>query len=132
MTNPMLRRNPHIPRIPTQSNRKGVRGCQEDSSSPQLDCTENAGEPVYHRRSQRNALPTLRTTFRRVGGGFHYDAPRLLPLGKTGERARRQEVPDGHRRGRDGPQVALEAGVQVVAASPAPEGVLNVRSFSVL
>src|SRR5690606_10991711 len=50
MTNPMPRRNPHIPRIPTQSNRKGVRGCQEDSSSPQLDCTENAGEPICFRR----------------------------------------------------------------------------------
>src|SRR5690606_27052884 len=45
MTNPMPRRNPHIPRSPTRSDRKGVRGSLEDSSSPQPDCTKNAGEP---------------------------------------------------------------------------------------
>src|SRR5690606_36935870 len=54
MTNPMPRRNPHIPRSPTRSDRKGVRGSLEDSSSPQPDCTKNAGEPVYHRRSQHH------------------------------------------------------------------------------
>src|SRR5690606_21872400 len=51
MTKPLLRRNPHIPRSSTRSNRKGVRGFHEDSSSRQLDCTKIAGESVYHRRS---------------------------------------------------------------------------------
>src|SRR5690606_23848807 len=46
MTNPMPRRNPHIPRSPTRSDRKGVRGSLEDSSSPQPDCTKNAEEPI--------------------------------------------------------------------------------------
>src|SRR5690606_35932924 len=50
MTNPMPRRNPHIPRSPTRSDRKGVRGSLEDSSSPQPDCTKNAGEPISERR----------------------------------------------------------------------------------
>src|SRR5690606_13326818 len=52
MTKPLLRRNPHMPRSSTRSNRKGVRGFHEDSSSRQLDCTKIAGESVYHRRSQ--------------------------------------------------------------------------------
>src|SRR5690554_2739562 len=54
MTNPMPRRNPHIPRSPTRSDRKGVRGSLEDSSSPQPDCTKNAGshEMPQNRRSK--------------------------------------------------------------------------------
>src|SRR5690606_25984104 len=56
---PLLRRNPHIPRSSTRSNRKGVRGFHEDSSSRQLDCTKIAGESVYHRRSHSMRLLTL-------------------------------------------------------------------------